>query len=96
MLTKRTNILFEEQSWKKLTTLARSRGTSVGELVRQAVNKEYSDSIRQEQVKQAVENINKFREKYGQDVGGEDSVKIIRRMREERYGKAHLRRLGSY
>lgn len=41
MLTKRTNILFDEDLWRTLVALARERKTSVGELVRTAVKKTY-------------------------------------------------------
>ena len=88
MLTKRTNILFDEQSWKKLTSLARGRGISVGELVRTAVQKEYSDDIRRAQLEETVQAIHRFRETHGKALGkGEDSTKIIRRMRDTRYGR---------
>jgi predicted DNA-binding ribbon-helix-helix protein len=41
MLSKRTNILFEEQMWQQLTYLAEERKTSVGDLVRSAVQSRY-------------------------------------------------------
>lgn len=41
MLTKRTNILFEEDLFKHLVALASKNGTSVGDLVRKAVAKVY-------------------------------------------------------
>mgnify|MGYP001562827765 FL=1 len=41
MLNKRANILFEDKRWKDLLVLARVRGTSVGELIRNAVNNSY-------------------------------------------------------
>lgn len=37
MLTKRTNILFDEKLWEILTRLAQEKKTSVGDLVRKAV-----------------------------------------------------------
>ena len=43
MLTKRTNLLFEEDLWLNLVTLAEQKKTSVGELVRQAVRLVYLD-----------------------------------------------------
>ena len=42
MLTKRTNILFDEHLWTELTALAQKQRISVGELIRKAV-KEYYD-----------------------------------------------------
>jgi len=56
MLTKRTNILFSEQTWSKLTRLAQKRGVSVGELVRDAVHNNYFDDSH-ERVKEACESI---------------------------------------
>ena len=41
MLTKRTNILFEEELFQPLVALASKNGTSVGDLVRKAVIKVY-------------------------------------------------------
>ncbi len=41
MLTKRTNILFDEKIFKYLILMARQNNTSIGELVRKAVIKVY-------------------------------------------------------
>ena len=41
MLTKRTNILFEEEIFQHLVVLASKNGTSIGDLVRKAVIKTY-------------------------------------------------------
>lgn len=41
MLTKRTNILFSEEDYHFLTTLATQKGTSLGKLIRKAVRKVY-------------------------------------------------------
>ena len=46
MLTKRTNILLEQETWKKLVKLASERKASVGELVRDAVDKTYKDEMK--------------------------------------------------
>jgi len=43
MLTKRTNILFDEELWNILVAEALRRKTSVGDLVRFAARKIYSD-----------------------------------------------------
>lgn len=45
MLTKRTNILFEEDLFRHLVSLANKNGTSVGDLVRKAVVKAYPKKI---------------------------------------------------
>ncbi len=41
MLTKRTNLLFEEELWQLLAAKAAEKELSVGELVRQAVRRVY-------------------------------------------------------
>jgi hypothetical protein len=41
MLSKRTNILFSEPMWDGLSELAQREGSSVGELVRLAVEEQY-------------------------------------------------------
>ena len=43
MLTKRTNILFENELWDLLVAVAQREKTSVGEVVRKAVRKVYSE-----------------------------------------------------
>ena len=45
MLTKRTNILFEEEVFQHLVALANKNGTSVGDLVRKAVVKTYPKKV---------------------------------------------------
>lgn len=61
MLTKRTNILLDNQVWKQLVALAGNRNTSVGFLVRQAVVKTYFANDDQEKIASAVERIRKIR-----------------------------------
>lgn len=41
MLAKRTNILFEQETWDTLTALAQTKGSSVAELIRRAIRKTY-------------------------------------------------------
>lgn len=43
MLTKRTNILFDNDLWNLLTTVAEKEKSSVGEIVRRAVKKVYTE-----------------------------------------------------
>ena len=89
MLTKRTQILFDQQLWNDLIRLAKEKNASIGELVRNAVRKEYSEDGKQERIERAVKNILKFKKKYGERfTKGEDSTQIIRRMRDTRYGKS--------
>ena len=63
MLTKRTNILFKEDQWLSLVALAQEWGTSVAELVRQAVDEKYLQGKRDAEVKKAVETILRIRKK---------------------------------
>ena len=63
MLTKRTNILFEQTTWNKLLGLAKMRQTSVGQLIRTAVLAMYldEDKYKLEQRREAIESIKKTR-----------------------------------
>ena len=63
MLTKRTNILFDNDLWNLLTSVARREKSSVGEVVRRAVSKVYKDTDLDERKKDAFETIRKFRVK---------------------------------
>ena len=51
MLNKRTQILLSEEQWRLLNSLAKERGSSIAELVREAVLKAYSkaDDLRKSQ-----------------------------------------------
>jgi len=57
MLTKRTNILFDEVLWLKLAIVAKQEQTSVGDLVRKAVIKIYIDGNRQTEKQMAIDKI---------------------------------------
>lgn len=61
MLTKRTNILFDENLWETLTAEAVKRKTSVGKLVREAVAKMYARDKELEERRKAFEHILKIR-----------------------------------
>lgn len=88
LLNKRTNILFDQQLWNQLMQIAKVKRTSVGELVRIAVRKEYSEDEKQERIGKAVENILAFQKLHGKRLAkGEDSTALIRKMRDTRYGK---------
>lgn len=94
MLTKRTNILFDEELWKTLAVAAKRERTSVGELVRTTLKEKYMEEKRLQQRQDAVEAILAFREKYGAKLAkGKDSTIIVSEIRDERYGEKHLRRL---
>lgn len=65
MLNKRTQILFDNNCWFELRALARAQNTSVGELVRKAVNKVYLEdrSSRKAAKQAAFEKILELRKK---------------------------------
>jgi len=61
MLTKRTNILFDERLWRLLTDRARREKASVGKLVRRACEKVYVQDEEMDGRKKAYEEILKIR-----------------------------------
>lgn len=84
MLTKRTNLLFEEELWQLLAERAVEEGLSVGELVRQAVKKIYVEPEDEvlEQRKKAFEALIKLQQKTRQK-GRVDYKALIE------YGRKH-------
>lgn len=63
MLTKRANILFEEKTWKELASRAKKRNTSVGELVRSAIEEKYPSDQELQARKKALDHIREIRPK---------------------------------
>ena len=63
MLTKRTNILFDKELWNLLTNVARREKSSVGEVVRNAVKKIYSEDDLIENRKKAFRAIRAVRKR---------------------------------
>ena len=63
MLTKRTNILFDNDLWELLTSVAKKERSSVGEVVRRAVSKVYKTDNVIERKRQAFDTIKKIRVK---------------------------------
>ncbi len=61
MLTKRANILFDDNLWSLLTSVAKKEKASVGEVVRRAISKVYSEEDLIKRRKKAFETIKKFR-----------------------------------
>lgn len=57
MLTKRAQILFDETTWRELTHLAREKQTSIGNLVRDAVEEKYATKANLEQRRRAIQAI---------------------------------------
>jgi len=63
MLTKRTNILFDQETWEYLVGISAKRNVSVGELVREAVKIHHidnEDKIAKQRAK-AFDKINSIR-----------------------------------
>lgn len=61
MLTQRTNILFDKQTWTTLQMIAKEEKTSVGKLVRAAIQKTYFEGREQEARAKAVKDIRAMR-----------------------------------
>lgn len=61
MLTKRTNILFDEELWNLLVALAVKQKTSVGDLVRSAARKVYDADQKTSARQRAGEEIRRIR-----------------------------------
>jgi len=64
MLTKRTNILFNDAIWQKLVSKSEAEAVSVGELVRKAVEKVYNLDKISNRLPKTVETILSKRKKY--------------------------------
>ena len=58
-LTKRIQVLLSSDQHKRLETIAKARGTSIGALIREAVEKSYLQSDKEERLKavQALANL---------------------------------------
>lgn len=56
-LSKRTNILFSDETWRRLIELSTKRHTSVGELVRTAIDGAYFSDSQKDEKKQAYDDI---------------------------------------
>lgn len=63
MLNRRTNILFDDESLKRLSKIARRDGVSIGRLVRKAIRQVYFDQEDRTLIKEAVARIKSSREK---------------------------------
>lgn len=63
MLNKRTQILLDEETYKKLKILSAEKNTSIGEVVRTAVNRQFTEEDKLKRRKEAIEKIIKWRKK---------------------------------
>jgi hypothetical protein len=64
VLTKRTNILFDEELWQNIAILAKQEHISAGELVRRAVKKTYFSKNENRKIVKACEQIISLRKKF--------------------------------
>ena len=58
MLDKRTNVLLSNNQYKILTSLSKSEGVTMGELVRRAIDVSYAHKIKQNRGLEALKEIN--------------------------------------
>ena len=65
MLTKRTNILFEKDMWKKLLAISAAQKRSVGDLVRLAVRQVYYADRDLVKLSKAVSEVRRIRKYMG-------------------------------
>lgn len=61
MLTKRTTVLFAEETWQILSKLAKQEQVSVGTLIREAVNFHYLRPVKRKRIRNLSQSDN-FRE----------------------------------
>ena len=61
LLTKRAQILFDEQFWNKLVQVAESQGTSVGEVIRRILKDKFGGEVEIEAKKKTLEEIERIR-----------------------------------
>ena len=77
MLQKRTNILFDLDTWKRLSDLAREQHTSVGELTRKAVKKMYLEEDIYERRRRAIEETKRLRKQIKRTFTATDIKEMI-------------------
>ncbi len=63
MLTKRTNILFDEKLWQEISKLAKKEKTSVGSIVRSAVKERIENEEILAKRRKAIDEIERIRPK---------------------------------
>lgn len=61
MLTKRAQILFDEEFWQKLVQVAESQKTSVGEVIRRILKEKLGGEVEIEAKKKTLEEIERIR-----------------------------------
>lgn len=61
MLNRRTQILFSKDYWNKLNKKAKAQNTSIGDIVRKAVERDFEMEKELEQRKRVIEDIKRIR-----------------------------------
>lgn len=80
MLNKRTQILFSQELWESLSNLAEDKGTSVGQLVRQAVEESYFSKGVNEKARRAIEKIMVIRPHFRGRINYEELINYGRKV----------------
>lgn len=61
MLNVRAQILFDDRLWNRLSSLAKTRKTSISKLVRHAVKESYMKDVEIEERRKIIEEIERIR-----------------------------------
>lgn len=61
MLNKRSQILFDQDLWDKIATLAKAKSVSIGQLIRDVMREKYLEEEKLMKRKKAIERILKHR-----------------------------------
>lgn len=85
MLNKRAQILFDQSLWQILTDLSMTKKTSIGRLVREAVEEKYTKDQRLSTRTKAIDRLLNLKTQYKvKSAKKENIVDLVHRMREER------------
>lgn len=85
MLNKRAHILFDQQLWNRLIQAAEEKQTSVGQLVRKALEEKYQKENPFSKRENAIDKILMLKKQYKtKSVKKENVVELVKSMREER------------
>ena len=64
LLSKRTNILFDQQLWNHIVSIAKQENTSVGKLIRTAVKEKYANHNQLTERAKAIDEILALKKQY--------------------------------
>lgn len=80
MMNKRAQILLSQDLWENLSDLAEARGTSVGQLVRLAVEKSYFNNGENGKAHKAIEKIMEIRPHFRGRINYEELINYGRKV----------------